>query len=105
MNLQEIFAQGGPLAERAKDFVKASAVFVEELAKSGHSLDLNQLNNSSVSGGVNYDAPVLDAYKKQYTPIKPSEIVQANKEMAESLAGEKWVAGFMAAVQLMMMAA
>jgi hypothetical protein len=102
MNIQEIFNLGGPLAEKAKEFVRTTAVFLDELAKNGQHLDLNSLNN--VSTGVDYDAPVLDSYKKQYTPITPGEIMEANKKMSEAIAGEKWVEGFMACVQLVLMA-
>lgn len=104
MNAKNLFDGSGDLATKARAFVEATGAFLGEMAKSGESLDIAMMElDQSTGGGVDYDAPVLDAYKKTYRPISPSEIANANREMTQAIAGEKWVAGFMQAVQIMMM--
>lgn len=101
MTIQEILAKGGDVEKYAKAFISSSAAFIDVLAKNNLSIDLGVADTSSVT--IDYDAPASASYKKTYRPLNSSEIIQANKEMAEALAGEHWVDGFMTCVQLVMM--
>ena len=102
MTLEELFAIGGPLAATARKFVEASADFLGELSKNNITLDLGPSNETT--NEVDYEAPSSEAYKRTYKPITASEIIQANKSMTENISGEKWVAGFLACVQLILIA-
>lgn len=104
MDINSIFAGNDNLGQKARAFVEAAGAFLGELSKTGNGLEvaLMELDNSGSGINVNYDAPVLDAYKKTYRPITASEIAIANKEMSQALAGEKWTEGFLACAQLMM---
>lgn len=52
-----------------------------------------------------YDAPAMDSYKRTYAPPTAEEIQNLNKKMAENIAGEKYVEGFVQALQLVAMVA
>jgi len=101
MTIQEIMTAGGPLAAAAENFVKTAAVFIGELSKNNLSLDLGPANNTD--NVIDYDAPASDSYKRTYAPITAEEIILANKKMAEAISGERFIDGFIACVQLMMM--
>ena len=101
MTINEILSQGGDVEASAKAFIKASATFLETLSKNNLTLDMGSANSSDVN--VDYDAPVMDSYIKTYRPIDASEIITANKEMAEALAGEKWISGFLTCVKLFLL--
>ena len=105
MDTKKIFEGSDELAAKARAFVEAAGAFFGEMAKTGNGLDLALMELDKVSEGlgVDYDAPVMDAYKKVYRPITAGEIANANKEMTQAIAGEKWVEGFMTCVQLIMM--
>lgn len=106
MELDKVLESGTPqpttdLGKAARAFVSAAAVFVGELARNNIDLDFGEAEDTSNT--IDYDAPVSDSYKKTYKPISASEIVQANKDMSEALAGEKYVEGFLACIKLMTM--
>lgn len=100
-NLEQIVAQGGPVAEATRKFVESAAVFLSELAQNNITLDIGP--SDSTENKIDYSAPTLDSYRKTYKPISATEIIEANKKMTEAISGEKWFAGFMTAVQLIMM--
>lgn len=104
MNTNQVFNGTDDLAAKARAFVEAAGVFIGELAKTGDGLEVAVASlDQSDPTNVDYDAPVLDAYKKQYTPITASDIATANKQMSEAIAGEHWIGGFLTAVQLFML--
>jgi len=103
MTLEEIFKQEGEMAKEAKRWVQATATFIKVLSEHGIELDFEKTDDTSTD--VDYDAPADAAYKRSYTPIKASDIAQANKAMTEAIAGEKWMEGFRVAVQLIVIAA
>jgi len=103
MTLEELFKQEGDLAKQAKLWVQATSTFIKVLSENNIELDFGKADDTSTD--VDYDAPAEEAYKRSYTPIKSSDIAEANKSMSEAIAGEKWVEGFMAAIKLMMAAA
>lgn len=101
MTIEEIIAQGGPLAEKARKFVEAFAAFLDELARNNLSLDFGPANETT--NQIDYNAPTIGAYRRTYKPITAEEIVKANKAMTEAIAGEKWVAGFLTFAALLML--
>lgn len=105
MDLKNVFGGTDDLALKARSFVEATGAFVGELAKTGQDVEVSmlELDNTGDPTAIDYDAPVMDSYKKTYRPISASEIAKANKQMAEALAGENFVEGFLTAVQLIMM--
>ena len=102
MTLQEILNDPGKLGQAAREFVEQAAAFIEALAENDLTLEFGPADGTE--NKVDYDAPVSAAYVKSYKPIAASEIVSANKEMSEALAGENKVAGFVAAIKLFALA-
>ena len=89
------------LGASARNFVTAAAKFIEELAKNEVELDFGEAENTS--NEIDYNAPVSDSYRKSYKPITTTEIVEANKNMSEAIAGEKWCEGFLMAIKFMLL--
>jgi len=85
------------VAKAVREFVEKASIFVEVMARNDIEVQLPE----QPSSGPDYGAPAIDSYKKTYTPITKQEIIEANKKMAESIAGENWIAGFFMAVQLL----
>jgi hypothetical protein len=102
MTLEEIFAQGGPIADAARKFVEASAAFLAELSKNNLTLDFGPSDNTD--NDIDYDEPASASYRRTYKPITAAEIVQANKAMTEAISGEKWVEGFLTLAALLLVA-
>ena len=104
MTIEEILEDGttAGLGVSARGLVVAAAKFIEELAKNNIELDFGEADNTT--NEIDYNAPVSDSYKKTYKPITTTEIIQANKSMSEAISGEKWIAGFMTMVKLLLMA-
>jgi len=102
MTLDELFQRKDELGDEARKWIESTAAFLKTLSE--HNLDLEFGASDGTSAEVDYDAPAEDAYKKTYTPIKASEIVEANKQMTEAISGEKWVDGFVTMVKLLLMA-
>jgi len=102
MTLQELFDNVGEIGDISKDFLKAFAKFIDVLAENNIEIDFTGSETSE--NVIDYESPASESYKKTYKPITASEITKANKEMSEAIAGEKWVEGFIACVQLMLLA-
>ncbi|MBU0959828.1 MAG: hypothetical protein KKB31_07815 [Nanoarchaeota archaeon] len=102
MKLEDVLNDPGKLGEAAREFVEIAAKFVEQLAK--HDLTLEFGLSDGTENVVDYDAPVSDAYRRDYRQITRMQIAQASKEMSEALAGENRVAGFVAAVKVLAIA-
>jgi len=106
MKLEEVLEIGKSepdtnLGKSARAFVEAAAKFIEELAKDNVDLEFGEADDTT--NVIDYNAPVSDSYKKTYKPITASEIVEANRQMSQAIAGEKFIAGFIAAIQLFLM--
>lgn len=103
MDINTILQSPDALGDSARKWVEVTAEFIGQL--SSHNIELNFGPTNDTDVEVDYDAPASAAYKRTYTPITTSEIVTANKDMTEAISGEKWVDGFVTAVQFIMMLA
>ena len=101
MDLKTLFEDVN-VGAAAKKFVEDFAKFLEKLSENNVELDFGEADDTS--NEIDYTSPAADSYKKTYKPITTTEIAEANKAMSEAISGEKWVEGFMAAIQLMLMA-
>lgn len=98
MTLQELINDPN-LGQYVRDFIQASSRFIQILSENNITIDV-----PATGPTVNYDDDDgLGNYGKTYTPITPADIIAANKAMTEAIAGEKWLDGFVACLQIIMM--